>query len=313
LAIDGLKLQARNLLWKTSADLYKFAVSPRRGQTFSIGVYHGRSPLAIESVPTIQNPVLTAADVTDVPASFVADPFLISYGGHFFMFFEVLNGINRKGEIGMAESKDGISWDYRRIVLAESFHMAYPYVFRWNNEVFMIPDTPGNGIRLYRARQFPFEWELEQVLIEDNYFSDSSIFQHEERWWMFSGWVENKGDPVSLRLFEAEKPTGPWYEHPASPIIAQDNGRARPAGRVLTIDGNLYRFAQDCRNVYGEAVNAFRIETLNSSQYAEQEHSRNPILAAGEDWWNKGGSHHFDACPTDARNWLVCFDGWHTA
>ena len=126
LAIDGLKLQARNLLWKTSADLYKFAVSPRRGQTFSIGVYQGRSPFAIESVPTIQNPVLTAADVTDVPASFVADPFLISYGGRFFMFFEVLNGINRKGEIGMAESKDGINWDYRRIVLAESFPHGLP-------------------------------------------------------------------------------------------------------------------------------------------------------------------------------------------
>lgn len=313
LAIDGLKLQARNLLWKTSEDLYNLAVSARRGQTFSIGVYQGGSPLGLRSMPANQNPVLTAADVTDIPASFVADPFLISYGGHFFMFFEVLNSIHRKGEIGMAESKDGINWEYRRIVLAEPFHMAYPYVFRWNNEVFMIPDTPGNGIRLYRARQFPFEWELERVLIEDNYFCDSSVFQHDGSWWMFSGWVEKKGDPMSLRLFQADKPTGPWREHPASPIVEHDNGRARPAGRVLQIDGHLYRFAQDCRSVYGEKVHAFRIDTLTDSQYAEQDHEANPVLEGGDAWWNKGGSHHFDACPTDAQNWIVCVDGWYTA
>lgn len=313
MGFSALKLQARHILWKTSEDLYRRAVPPRAGQTFSIGVYQGRSPLGIRSVPWVQNPVLTAADVTDVPASFVADPFLISYGGHFFMFFEVLNSIHRKGEIGMAESRDGINWEYRRIVLAERFHMAYPYVFRWNNEIFMIPDTPGQGIRLYRARQFPFEWELDRVLIADNFFCDSSVFQHDDRWWMFSGWVEKKGDPMSLRLFHADRPVGPWHEHPASPVVEHDNGRARPAGRVQKIDGDLYRFAQDCRSVYGEAVHAFRIDKLTISQYAEQDHAENPIIESGDARWNEGGSHHFDACPTDARNWIVCVDGWYTA
>ena len=35
----------------------------------------------MEPVEQISNPVLTARDVTDVDAGFVADPFMISVGG----------------------------------------------------------------------------------------------------------------------------------------------------------------------------------------------------------------------------------------
>ncbi len=76
------------------------------------------------------------------------------------MFFEVLNRDCRKGEIGYAASKDGLSWTYQHIVLAEPFHLSYPYVFEWENNYYMIPEANSTeSIRLYRATNFPRQWE----------------------------------------------------------------------------------------------------------------------------------------------------------
>jgi len=81
--------------------------------------------------PQITNPVLSRDDVSDVPAAFVADPFMIKVAGRWYMFFEVMNIRSNKGEIGVAVSVNGLSWKYRQIVLDEPFHLSYPYVFDW--------------------------------------------------------------------------------------------------------------------------------------------------------------------------------------
>ena len=56
---------------------------------WSIGVYTGASPFELCDPEKITNPVLSAKDVTDRNAIFVADPFLILEGLKYFMFFEV--------------------------------------------------------------------------------------------------------------------------------------------------------------------------------------------------------------------------------
>ena len=66
---------------------------------WSIGIYTGDSPYHLSSAQ-ISNPVLTAESVTDIPAAFVADPFILK--GH--MFFEVLRDDSPKGEIGLAQA-----------------------------------------------------------------------------------------------------------------------------------------------------------------------------------------------------------------
>jgi len=68
------------------------------------------------------------------------------------MFFEVMNSQTGKGDIGSAASRDGLHWEYRQIVLSESFHLSYPYVFYVGGEYFMIPESyEANSMRLYRA------------------------------------------------------------------------------------------------------------------------------------------------------------------
>src|ERR1041385_4993881 len=93
---------------------------------WSISIYHGDSPFTLE--PLQPGPVLTKDHVTDVPAAFVADPFMLRRDNTFYMFMEVMNAGTRRGEIGLATSDDALSWTYKQIVLSEPYHLSYPYV-----------------------------------------------------------------------------------------------------------------------------------------------------------------------------------------
>jgi len=91
--------------------------------------------------------VLTAGDIVDVRAAFVADPFMILRKGVWYLFFEVLRDYTRTGEIGLAVSEDLVRWLYQKIVLRESFHLSYPHVFEWEGSYYMVPETIGAGGR----------------------------------------------------------------------------------------------------------------------------------------------------------------------
>lgn len=107
-------------------------------------------------IPGAANPVLTAADVTDFTADYVADSFMFHEGNTWYMFFEAGHYSPEKTEIGLATSSDGFSWSYQRIVLSEPFDLAYPYVFKWEGTYYLIPETYAmNQVRLYKATNFP--------------------------------------------------------------------------------------------------------------------------------------------------------------
>ena len=63
-------------------------------------------PFNVSVPPGVINPVLTASDVTDKTASFVADPFMFYEDGNWFMFFEVEDYVS--ADIGLAKSNDGL-------------------------------------------------------------------------------------------------------------------------------------------------------------------------------------------------------------
>ena len=268
---------------------------------WSIGIYSGDSPYAL-STAQISNPVITAASVTDIPAAFVADPFMLC--GH--MFFEVMRNDSPIGEIGLASSENGLSWTYKQIVLREDFHLSYPYVFEWQNMIYMIPETLGaDAVCLYEAADFPERWSVKARLIEGQY-ADPSIVRYNDLWWLFVCSTPYRHD--TLRLFFSEELTGPWREHPQSPIIRDDMRRARPAGRILTRDNHLIRFAQDCVPRYGSRVRAFDVVELTTTGYAEVESAASPVLQP-DSGWNALGMHHVDAHQQPDGSWLACVDG----
>jgi hypothetical protein len=273
---------------------------------WSVGLYAGPSPLALAPLAGVFNPVLSAADVTDVPAGFVADPFLLRRDGRWHLFCEVLNRENGRGEIALATSGDGRRWTYERVVLREPFHLSYPHVFSVGDDVFMVPETLAAGaVRLYRAAPFPTGWEHVGDLLRGGFADPSPVFR-EGRWWLFAGSTPYRHD--ELRLFFADELKGPWREHPCSPVVTADRRRARPAGRVIPWGERLLRFAQDCVPVYGSGVRVFDILALSAEEYREQEVVGSPILEAAGSGWNGAGMHHVDAHPDGEGGWLAAVD-----
>jgi hypothetical protein len=252
--------------------------------TWSIAIYRGPSPLALE--PT--GVVITGADVTDVDAASVADPFLLRRGGRWFLFFEVIPRANhRGGVIALAESDDAVHWTYRGVVLREPFHLSYPHVFEWEGETYMTPEN-ANGVRLYRCALFPNTWTYAGDLLSID-AADPTPFRFDGRWWLFVC-----TPPYTLRLYFSASLNGPYREHPSSPLTSDDTC-ARPAGRVVM----PFRFAQVGRPSYGSAVRAFRITELTTSSYREEEASASPILTNG---------HHIDAHRLDDGSWIAAVD-----
>lgn len=270
----------------------------------------GISPIELTDPQSIQNPVLSWKDVTDVPAALVADPFMLCVDGTWHMFFEVLNRETRLGEIGWASSQDGRAWRYRNIVLAEPFHLSYPHVFEWDNAFYMIPEANSTkSIRLYRAAAFPGRWEFVGELCKGGRFADTSIIRHMDKWWLFTECGEAVKLPV-LRLYFADELTGPYREHPHSPIVDGDPHIARPGGRVIRHGTSWLRFAQDVVPTYGSRVSAFEITQLTPDTYQERPLQQNPVVAAGASSWNRDGMHHVDAHRLDDGTCLAAVDGF---
>jgi len=273
---------------------------------WSIGIYTGSSPFSLASPPNVINPVLTAKNVKDMEASFVADPFMVYEGDNWYLFFEVLDTNTGKGGIGLATSNDGFKWNYKQIVLAEPFHLSYPYVFKWKNEYYMIPESnEAKSIRLYKAVDFPTKWIFINTLLQGHPFVDSSVVNFGGKWWMFTTIKYN-----NLFLYYADKLSGPWKAHPQNPILFNNPSISRSGGRVLIFDGRIFRFTQDGLPDYGRQVRAFETTELTTLTYKEKEVVENPILKPSGRGWNADGMHNIDPHKIAENRWIACVDGY---
>lgn len=280
---------------------------------YSIAIYEGTSPFDLRPAGDAGGVVLTADDVSDIPATYVADPFMIRHEGVWNMFFEILPADGGKGVIGLATSADGLEWRYRQVVLDEPFHLSYPLVFESDGEHFMVPESHEDGtLRLYRAVGFPFRWEHVGNMLEGGEFVDCTPFRHDGRWWLFVGCGSLPFRADTLRLFHSDHLLGPWTEHPCSPVVSGNASIARPGGRVVEWGGGLFRFTQDCVPRYGLRVRAFEIVELTTETYVERAAAGGmPVLAAAERGWNSSGMHHIDPHRLEDGRCLACVDGWY--
>jgi len=299
LAIISLAVSLLMAAW------YHLSVGDRDG--WAISIYSGPDPLHLKPHASIKHhPVIRAKDVTDAPARFVADPFMLRKDGRWYMFLEIFNEASRRGEIALAVSPDANRWQYQGVVLREPFHLSYPQVFEWNGVYYMLPETrAASAVRLYRATRFPDEWTFACELLRGP-FADSTLVFQDGLWWLFAYQRDN-----SLSLYYAPEPIGSWTLHPSSPIVTRSRTASRPAGRIVRFRGSLLRYAQDETSGYGGALRAIQIDEMTTSVYSEHEISDGPILRATGRGWNAHGMHHLDAHQLGEGNWIACVDGNH--
>ena len=277
-------------------------------EQWTIGIYRGESPFALAPARRARNPVLRAEDVTDVPAKFVADPFLIREDAKWYLFFEVYNNRTQQGDLAVATSKDARHWEYQQIIIDEPFHLSYPYVFKWQDDYYLIPESfETDSIRLYKATDFPTQWSFVTTLVTDSDFVDPSIVHFNDKWWLFASQTSND----ILHLYHADDLQGPWKEHPNSPVVDGDKHKARPSGRVLVIEDHLYRFTMNVAPEVGmHEVWAYEVTRLDSEHYSEVLARPNPILKASGSGWTGQGMHQIDAYQIEQDEWIAAVDGF---
>ncbi len=206
---------------------------------------------------------------------FWADPFIVSTPEAHYIFVEELLFSTRKGHIAVLElARDGTLGRVRK-VLERPYHLSYPFLFKWDGVLYMLPESGGNRtVALYRCMEFPDRWVEDRVLLSGINAADATLVEHEGRWWMFMTQAES-GQSIHehLYLYSADTPLGPFLPHPANPVKSGLYG-SRPAGALFSRDGVLYRPAQDCTRVYGEAVVLQRVDELTKSGFRETEVSR---------------------------------------
>ena len=277
-------------------------------EEWTIGIYTAPDPFSFDRSQRWFNPVLRAEDVTDIPAKFVADPFLVREGTTWNLFFEVYNRSTRQGDLALATSPNTWLWDYRTVILDEPFHLSYPYVFQWEGEYYLIPESyEASSVRLYKADTFPTHWSFVATLVEGRDYVDNSIAFYDGYWWLFSSVTSND----TLYLFYSEQLTGPYVEHPASPIVSQDRHKARPSGRLLVFEDRLFRYTMDVDPPQGtHMVWAYEITAISPTAYEEQLAVEHPILQPDEAGWNATAMHQLDPVQVGPGNWIAAVDGY---
>ena len=164
-----------------------------------------------------------------------ADPFIVSDGTRQYLFIEDFSVANNKGHISVIEfGHDGALSDPRP-VLVRPYHLSYPFVFHDGKNWYLIPETASREtIELYRAVDFPTEWEFVTELVTGIRALDTTVHVDSGgRYWLFTSLERpgrNRND--ELFLFSSTEITGPWIPHPENPIVS-DVRFARPAGKLF--------------------------------------------------------------------------------
>ena len=208
---------------------------------------------------------------------FTADPFLFSHNGNNYIFAEEYNLLKSRGSI-VVYKIDGKKYQRLGICLKENFHLSFPFLFSYNSEIYMCPETQENkDIRIYKSKNFPLEWDLCKIIKKNISAVDHLIFQKDKLWWLFTNidltkQVENFESNLSI-FYSKEGPlTDNWIPHSLNPIFS-DCMKGRNGGFIKN-DNRFYRVNQvPGYNIYGKELIINEIIKLNESEYQESYHS----------------------------------------
>jgi hypothetical protein len=199
----------------------------------------------------------------------------------------------QKGHISLIIMDESGVYSEPEIVLERPYHLSYPFVFEYEKECYMIPETKSNNkIELYKCVEFPHKWEFQMNLMENVSTVDATVYFYKGKWWMFVNMVENYGSSTCDELFlfsSSELFNNNWQSHPLNPIVS-DCKTSRPAGKIFSENGKLYRPSQNCSTRYGYGFNINEITALDEFNYSEV------LVSSVTPDWDKNiiGSHTFN-------------------
>lgn len=223
----------------------------------------------------------------------IADPFIFEDKSNTYLFYEVMDKRTQCGHLCVAEY-DGKSFINHKDILTEGFHLSYPNVFSYCGEYYMIPETSqAEQIRLYRARNFPYQWELDTVLADDaKGYLDTSFYQKGEEMLLVTSYhVDERNDVTEVYRLDMDQrrihqKEGFNFLHPI-----------RGAGNIVEYAGKLIRPVQPKGEYYGMKLELYELTESSEELYCtiqpEDLHFTKHIrYAAGVHTLNR--SEHFE-------------------
>lgn len=222
--------------------------------------------------------------------TFIADPFPYQHSTGDYIFVEEFEYSQNKGSISIYEvSRTGDS-EYLGKIIQEKFHLSFPFIFEFNNELYMVPESSANrDVRLYKCISFPMKWEFVHTLFEDVNFADTMIIEVNGVWALLTNRASCTGEHNSnLSVYTAESPLSKNWKL-INDNVYLDSHIARNGG-ILTEAGKLFRVSQSQGfNNYGEKFLINEILELNEDNYREiNRHVVNPTFLK-----NQTCTHHF--------------------
>ncbi|MDD5700993.1 MAG: hypothetical protein PHU23_02990 [Dehalococcoidales bacterium] len=262
-------IQSINYVFRTSALFIKTIINffiLRRRDRWHVAYLNGHWSNAV---------LRKGTQIKNIRRHFFADPFVVTKNNRTIIFVEDFSFEQSRGCISAIEIIDKKNYKILGPVLEEPFHMSFPFLFEYKNELFMIPETfESNSIRLYKCMEFPMKWQHYKDIMKDCSAVDSMVFKHNNLWWLFTNMVIEGGLDFNSKLvayYNSDPLSDAWILHASSPLVF-DSNKARNGG-ILDISGNSpVRVRQKQGfNSYGAAFTMARIKELTPSSYIEQE------------------------------------------
>lgn len=178
-----------------------------------------------------------------MPASFdnwQADPMLVEDGNTTYLFYEKVEGT--KGHIEVAKVLEDGSLENPHIVLESDCHYSYPFVFKHNDNWFLIPESSEDSeVSLYKADLFPYQWHKENILLKDRAV-DTTIFNYQDKMILLTFCLQGNTERVKPKAYKFDIKDGEyllesveWNHYDdlqvrgAGPVIIKNSKHIRPA------------------------------------------------------------------------------------
>lgn len=148
-------------------------------------------------------------------------------------------------------------------------HLSYPCVFVDGDRTFCIPEA-FQAQRVIFYEQVDGQWKQVHSALEGLKVVDPTLFRHGGHYWLFYS-LQDDGAFGNLKLYAHYAPSleGPWHPHLLNPLEC-DITASRAAGHAFTVEGRVFRPAQDCSVTYGSAVTIHEILELTPTTFSER-------------------------------------------
>lgn len=190
---------------------------------------------------------------------FFADPFILRTSDNsIYLLAEEMCFQETKGWIvELVVDKETKRLKERFKILETNSHLSYPAYVRENGKVYVYPENGMSGsLKMYELDEKNHKL-VNPVIILNEPVADATIFMKGEKYWMAATKYPITQEQVYLYCSDSIR--GTYIQVDKQPFTT-DRRFSRPAGNFFTVNGQLYRPAQDCLKIYGSALSIMKID-----------------------------------------------------